>query len=192
MLVDKLPLKQICTIKSGYQGEKAKGEKYKLINPTDLSIDGFINLNNLKTFGNEPIDSKYILKKEQILFKKSKNEQYTTGVFKEESQNCIPSNHFFILTIKDRYKDEILPDYLNYYLKGDQAQNYFYTLGSGMTTTSIKKSDLENLTINIPDRKIQSKIIEIQESVLKEKQLFEKLITLREKQIKSIFEDLNK
>jgi len=191
MAVRKFFLKEICEIRTGYQGRKEEGDLYKLINPTELSNNGLIDLENAKEFGNNYIDSKFILKHEEILFK-AKSSNYTASVFKGKFENLVPSVHFFILNIKENLKEEVLPDYISWYLGEEKAQKHFKALATGMAMATVRKSDLEELIVTIPPLDIQKKIAKVQELFRKEKFLLEELVALREKQIKSTLHNLIK
>ncbi|MDD9791744.1 restriction endonuclease subunit S [Priestia megaterium] len=186
-------LKELCEIRTGYQGKKEEGSMYTLINPTDFNNDGIINLENSKTFGHNKINLKYVLKDQEILFK-AKSSNYAVGIFEnaDGTGNLVPSGHFFILNIKSNLKEEISPKYIAWYLSEEKAQKHFKALASGMAMAIVKKSDLENLIVPIPPLFIQKKIADIQEEFIKEKVLLEKLISLKEKKIKNILNDLIK
>jgi len=188
-LFDTVKLKTICEIRTGYQGKKEEGNMYKLINPTDLSNDGLISLENTKTFGEKEINPKFILKKQEILFK-AKSSYNAVTVFKGNNQNLVPSVHFFILNIKDKLKKEINPEYISWYLGEEKAQKHFKKLATGMAMPIVRKSDLEDLEVNIPSIEVQDKVAQVQQLFLKEKQLLEELIFIKEKQIKSILSKL--
>lgn len=180
----------MCDIRTGYQGIRNPGETYQLINLTNLDVSGSIDFNNIKTFSTTQMDEKYLLKKGEILFKKSQSSQYAAGVFNEGPKNLVPSIHFFILSINENSKDIVIPEYVAWYLGEDVVRKYFHSVAAGMVTATIKKSDLAALEIVIPPINVQRKLIEIQRLALEERKMMEEFIFLREKQVKNALTNL--
>lgn len=183
----KVLLRDICDIRSGYQGTRDDdyGETYQLINLSNLNSMGSIDLNNVKTFLSREVDTQHLLRGGEILLKKSQSSQYVSGVFREGPNNLVPSNHFFILRINKGLEDEIIPEYISWYLGEDVARKHFQSLAAGMVTAIIKKTDLGKLKVSIPPINVQKKLVEIQQLALREKQMMERFILLREKQVKN-------
>lgn len=188
--MEKRTLLEICHIRTGYQGTKDPGETYQLINLTNLDVNGSIDFNNIKTFSTTQMDEKYLLKKGEILFKKSQSSQYAAGVFNEGPDNLVPSIHFFILSINEKSKDIVIPEYVAWYLGEDVVRKYFQSIAAGMVTATIKKSDLATLEILIPPIDVQRKLIKIQRLALEERKIMEEFIFLREQQIKNALTNL--
>ncbi|EJR43849.1 hypothetical protein IIM_05347 [Bacillus cereus VD107] len=188
--MEKRTLLEICHIRTGYQGTRDQGETYQLINLTNLDVSGSIDFNNIKTFSTTQMDEKYLLKKGEILFKKSQSSQYAAGVFNEGPNNLVPSIHFFILSINEESKDIVIPEYVAWYLGEDVVRKYFQSIAAGMVTATIKKSDLATLEIEIPSIDVQRKLIRIQSLALEERQIMEEFIFLREQQIKNALTNL--
>ncbi|MDE8676558.1 restriction endonuclease subunit S [Priestia aryabhattai] len=185
----KMLLKEICEIRTGYQGKKEAGTMYRLINPTDLNSDGIIDIKTTKTFGDSKIHSKFVIKNREIIFK-AKSSHYSVGVFKNHPENCVPSGHFFILNINHEQIGKIHPEYISWYLSQEEAQRRFKRLATGMAMPTVRKSDLEDLVVTVPPLEIQNKIIKIHELSLKEKMLFEELLELRKLQTKNALNNL--
>lgn len=183
-------LRKICDIRTGYQGTRDPGKTYQLINLTNLDVSGSIDFNNIKTFSTTQIDEKYLLKKGDILFKKSQSSQCAAGFFNEGPDNLVPSAHFFILSINENSKDIVIPEYVAWYLGEDTVRKYFQSVAAGMVTATIKKSDLEILDLVIPPIDVQRKLIEIQRLALEEKKIMEEFIFLRDKQVKKALTNL--
>ncbi|PGC12748.1 hypothetical protein COM08_27885 [Bacillus wiedmannii] len=188
--MEKRTLSEICHIRTGYQGTRDPGETYQLINLTNLDVNGLIDFNNIKTFSTEKMDGKYLLKKGEILFKKSQSSQYAAGIFSEGPDNLVPSIHFFILSINEKSKDIVIPEYIAWYLGEDVVRKYFQSIAAGMVTATIKKSDLATLEIKIPPIDVQRKLIKIQRLALEERKIMEEFIYLREQQIKNALTNL--
>ena len=177
-------LKEICNIRTGYQKKKPKGNKYQLLKLSNLNKDGSINFEDVETFGNEEIKPRYILHKNEILFK-AKSSQNTAGVYKGEKKNLVASGHFFIISIKDDYSDEINSGFLAWYLREEKAQKHFKKFAAGMAMPTVRKSDLEILEISVPSLEVQNLISATYNLMLEEKKLLHEYIDNRKKQVES-------
>ncbi|MFW6008839.1 MAG: restriction endonuclease subunit S [archaeon] len=185
MKKQKILLKEICNIRTGYQKRAVKGNKYKLLKLSNLLEDGTINLNEADLFGEKEIKPRYIIKKNEILFK-AKSSQNTAGIYLDEEKNLVASGHFFIISLKKEYKEKINPGYLAWYLREEKAQKYFKKFAVGMAMSAVRKSDLEMLEIALPPLDIQNLIAETYELMLEEKQLMNLYIKNRSQQIQGL------
>ena len=122
------------------------------------------------------------LKKDDVLFK-SKSNHPVSAVIPKELNNTIASHHFFILDILD---NNINPYYLSWLLNQKPAQRYFREHGGRTVAFTINKKTLGELEINIPDMKMQEKIIRIHKLRLKELELEQKLIEKRKQVLDAI------
>ena len=177
-------LKEICEIRTGYQKRKPKGNKYKLLKLSNLNKDGSINFEDVENFGNEEIKPRYILHKDEILFK-AKSSQNTAGVYRGEEDNLVVSGHFFIISIKEDYKDKINSGFLAWYLREEKAQKHFKKFAAGMAMPTVRKSDLEILEISVPPLEVQNMISDTYHLMLDEKKLLYEYINNRKKQVES-------
>ncbi|MFW6026824.1 MAG: restriction endonuclease subunit S [Candidatus Woesearchaeota archaeon] len=185
MTVQTLLLKEICTIRTGYQKKALEGNKYKLLKLTNLNEDGSIDLNDITRFGKKEINSRYLLEQNDILFK-AKSSQNAAGLFKVEDNNVVASGHFFILSIKDDYKGQINPGYIAWYLREEKAQRHFKKFAAGMAMPAVRKSDLQILEVSLPPIELQNIISETYELMLEEKKLLNTYMQNRTQQIKGL------
>jgi restriction endonuclease S subunit len=73
-------------------------------------------------------------------------------------KNIIASSSVYILRLKDK---NIMPEYLTIYLNSSDGQKQLTESSTGATIKSIKKNDLENIEIIMPNLEKQKKIIEV-------------------------------
>jgi restriction endonuclease S subunit len=86
---------------------------------------------------------------------------------------AIASTIFFVIRPKP---DRILPDYLSAYLNLPTCQAYFQQLGAGSSILSIRKNELAELPVLLPDMTTQHHIVTLQQLHQKEVLLLESLL----------------
>lgn len=97
-----------------------------------------------------------------------KGQRNFAWTYRKEIGSAIASSIFYVIK-PDQSK--ILPDYLTTVFNMAQTQSYFQTLGAGSSIPSIRKSELEAFSINLPNIETQRKVIEIKQLHIKEMQL---------------------
>ena len=105
-------------------------------------------------------------------------------------QNDIPAainGNVFLLTLKDTFKNIIDLRYISFYLNyKDTVRDYIYKKSAGEKVKRLKKSDFENILINIPNLEVQNKITD---NFIELKRKFENDIIDLEEKIKIIDEN---
>ena len=183
-------LKEICTIRTGFQGKKKEGNKYKFVNLSDIDEYGEIDFNKLVYFSENEISEKYVLKKDEIIFKKLTTAPILASILKEDTDILVPSGHFFILGVQKRFRFKILPKYITWFLNEETTQKKICDLAVGTSMMTIKKSDFEMLEVIMPSIETQLKIVATYELMMKEKQLTKELLENREKHVNAILRNM--
>lgn len=192
-----MKLKELCGIKSGYQGKMQEGEKYEIIKMKDVEKDGVINYKDLETFDTEKEPTKFLLQKGDVILK-ARSGDNTAALINEDVENVVAAPHFMILKIKSieeieselkkeklnmEYKHmELQPGYLELYLNSEYAQEYFKTNSEGTTLPIIKSKTLGELDIKLIPKDEQLKLIEAYNLVKLERRYMEELAKKREDQ----------
>jgi len=171
----KIKLLKIAEIKSGYLFKSRiindRYGKIKVIQLKDIDDNGVIHMNKLLTISDEEIKGADFLKKGDIIFK-SKSARHIAAVFNEDSNNTIVTVHFFLLRLKT---DQILPEYLAWYINQKPAQRYFKTNAGGTRIPIVTKKILEELEVVVPSLSTQEKIAAVNNLFMKEKKLLTEL-----------------
>ena len=105
-------------------------------------------------------------------------------------QNDVPAainGNVLLLTLKDSFKGIIDLRYISFYLNyKDTVRDYIYKKSAGEKVKRLKKSDFENILINIPNLEVQNKITD---NFIELKRKFENDIIDLEEKIKIIDEN---
>ncbi|GAA0781914.1 restriction endonuclease subunit S [Hathewaya limosa] len=176
-----MKLKEICILKSGFQGKTSEGNDFLQIRLKDVNKDGIIDYSKLESFNSEKLSEKYLLSKDDIILK-AKSGDNTAAIIYKELKNTVATSHFIILTVKD--KNILDPGYLAMYLNSEYAQQYLKKRAEGSVIPIIKIKALEEFDIKIIDLEEQKELSNIYKLMKKEKILLEDLVRTRENQFK--------
>lgn len=127
----------------------------------------------------EGISDKHLLKDGDVLFA-AKGTKNFAAVFENHNEPAVASTSFFVIRLTD---NNLSADYLTWFLNCHTTQALLKGQAIGTSIPSISKQVLENLEIIVPDIKIQKAILQITRLRNKEKDLKQKIETLRERQI---------
>ncbi len=172
-------LKDICEIKSGFQGKTEEGDKYKIIKLKDVSKDGIIDFDGLDSFDSEREPKKFLLEKGDIILKARSGEN-TAVTIDKDLENVVAASQYMILNVID--KEKINPLYLELYLNSEYAQEFFKRNSEGTVLPIIKLNTLKELPIKIVPMEIQDKLIEVYSLVKAEKKYMQEIAEKRDEQ----------
>ena len=101
---------------------------------------------------------------------------------------AVCSPHFFLVRINEGRA--VLPEFLAWQINLPQAQTYFARTATGSFITSIRRQVLEQLPIHIPSLERQSLLVRLSTAVHLEKELLERLIESRRKELNVVAAEL--
>lgn len=101
---------------------------------------------------------------------------------------AVASTLFFVINVKDKKK--LLPAYLNTFLNLPLTQTYLRQLGAGTSIPSIRKNELSDLSVPLPDLPIQQKVVQIQTLHQRETALLTTLIAEKQRMIENLIKQL--
>lgn len=182
-----MKLSKGCILNSGFQGKTSEGNNYSGIKLKDVNSDGIINYEGLEKFNFDKMNEKYLLKKDDILFK-AKSGDNTAALIDCELDNTVAAAQYIIIRVKD--KEELDPGYLAMYLNSEYAQDYFKKHSEGTALSIVKIKSLEDLEIKIIPIEKQKELAKIYKLMKEEKVHMEKLAQTREKQFKAYLREI--
>jgi restriction endonuclease S subunit len=125
---------------------------------------------------------KHLLYKGDVLFAAKSLNNFAV-VYDAHIGKAVASSSFIVVRVKSEYANEVLPEYLAWYLTQDPQIRLFHKQ-LGTTIPSISISKLNELEIDIPTLEQQSRIVQIQKLRNQEKQLLQKLEVNKDQLIK--------
>lgn len=184
-----MKLKDFCELRSGYQGTTREGQTYKLIKLKDVTKDGVINYEDLESFHTEKIADKYILSKNDLIFK-AKSSDNTAALVDCKEDNLVATAHFIIISVKNEFMGKVNPTYLTMFVNSEFAQEYFNKHSEGTALSIVKMSSLEDMDIILPPIDEQDKLSKIYSLMIEERITMKELMAEREKQVKAKFRSI--
>jgi restriction endonuclease S subunit len=101
---------------------------------------------------------------------------------------AVCSPHFFLIRVNDA--NVALPDFLAWQMNLPQAQRYFSQSATGSYITSIRRQVLEALPILIPSLDRQRLLVQLAKAAQREKQLTQKLLENRQRELDLVAQNL--
>lgn len=150
-------LKELVIIRFGINGKASVDGEISYIQGKDF--DAYGRLNNKEIFltpANTVSERDYLIGGE-ILFSGKGSRNYAV-VWNGEIDNAVASSTFYVLTL---ISNEIIPDFLVWYLNSDPVQAKLKIIAKGATISNIPKRELQEVKIWIPEIKKQKIIITI-------------------------------
>jgi restriction endonuclease S subunit len=126
------------------------------------------------------------IKKGDILFV-ARGAKIVAAYVEDVSTPCVCSQYYYVIRIKS---DKVLPEFVAWQINQQPAQAYLAKSAEGSAQVSVRRSMLEGLTIAIPPLSQQQTIINLAKSAMRERWLFEALISNREQELRAIAKKL--
>ncbi len=130
----------------------------------------------------DSVTEKHLLKAGDVLFS-SKGSKNFAAVYQSKNVPAVASTSFFVIRMQDKFKNEILPEYLGWAINHPTSQRILKGNAIGTSMVSISKAVLGDLEIFIPGIERQKAILKISELYKKEKKIRQQIDSLRELQI---------
>lgn len=121
----------------------------------------------------------HLLKPDDVLFAAKGSKNFAVAYTPKFGQ-CVASSSFNIISLLDEYKENILPDYLAWYLNRPDVAGKLKNKAKGTSIPSISKADMEEVEIYLPTIKKQQTILKINELQQKERNIRKRIMELRE------------
>ncbi|WP_443738708.1 restriction endonuclease subunit S [Treponema sp.] len=170
-------LKEIADIRTGFSFrsklESDPDGNVMVIQLKELSENNTVDSSTAVKISMQEVSGNYLLQKGDLVFR-SRGLDTTAAIMAEHSDNTILSAPFQRIRISDI--EQIMPEYLLWYINSKEAQLYFATNKTGTSVSMISTAVLADLSVVIPSVEIQKKIIEINRLSMKEIELQEELI----------------
>lgn len=181
-------LKNIAEIISGYSfrfslSDITLGDTF-VLQSGDIREDMTLELNSNQKLDLKDIKTKAFTETNDILLGSKGNP--TVG-YVESDDKILISSSMYIIRVKD---DTVLPKYLAIYFNSPNGQRELNKVSLGGYIKGISKTNLETLTIPIPSKDIQEKIILLHDNIVKQKGLLERKLTINKEVLNCVVNNL--
>jgi len=158
----------------------AKGGDLRVIQLKDID-------NDYTTIGKEcifvhqnQVKDKYYLKEGDILFISKGANNYAIPFYADDNYPSVASSAFFVVRLDET---KATPNYVAWYINQKKVQQYLESQASGTYTTSINRETVENIPILLPSISQQDKIANIAALAIKEQNLYNQLMEVKNRLI---------
>ncbi|MBW2036389.1 MAG: restriction endonuclease subunit S [Deltaproteobacteria bacterium] len=182
----KAALKTLADIQVGYQAkarikERARGT-HRLIQSKDFDSFHRLRSENLTTFFPERKPETYSVRKGDVLFQ-ARGVVHFAYCIEDDLKDTLAAGSFYILRTKN---ENLLPQYLAWWLNQSKAQAYFQSQARGAGMSFISKSTLSRLQVQIPPLSVQKKVVKMVTLAKHEQFLLDRLSKLRSRLVKAV------
>ncbi len=122
---------------------------------------------------------KHLLQQDDILFA-AKGLNNFAVVYNNSIGQAVASSSFIVIRILEKYKNQVLPAYLAWFINNNKQVEVFHSAKVNSTIPSISIKQLSQLEINLPDIQTQKLVGDIQKLRLKEKEIIKGLEFLKD------------
>ena len=156
---------------------------YHFLRIGDISPDGELSTNELvRIEPHESVKEGLFLQPGDVLFP-NRGTRTTALVYRLNLPRTIVGAQFFIVRPDT---GRLLPEYLAWFLRSEEAARYFEGRRKGTYVQIIQRSDLAEMEIPVPALSVQQKIVEAVRLALRERILAERLASLKWKLAKCL------
>lgn len=174
-------LKYIASVQTGIFAKPASKGEVVYLQTKHFDVSGQINAILHPDLIADTIAKKHLLRKGDVLFA-AKGTKNFAAVYNID-QPAVASTSFFVIRLEDKFKHQIIPEFLVWLMNHPVAQAYLKGQAMGSSIASISKGVLEEIEISIPPIQKQELILKISKLRNKEIELKQQIEMLRDKQI---------
>lgn len=158
--------------------------RYPLLNLKSINQDATLNQQTLDVFDSmESLAGNYITKTGDVIVRTSS--PYTAILIDEKTSGMVVSSNFVIIRCKS---DELLPEYLFWYLNTDEIKKDIFINSAGNMLAAIKPQYFNEMELNLPDLEKQKLIADFNLCARKELELLDHLKKEKEQYYKLCLE----
>ncbi|MBX7042362.1 MAG: restriction endonuclease subunit S [Ignavibacteria bacterium] len=172
-----MKLKEIASVQSGiYEQPKPFGDVY-YIQARHFDLEHKLVDSLMPEL---PLSSKlenHFLEKGDVIIASKGTENFAVA-YQERIHPVVASSTFLVIRL--RVKEEVVPEYVSWFLNLRKTQLFLRGRSKGTSIPSITKSDVENIDIPLPSVETQKLILRIEELLNNEKVLRRKIESLKD------------
>ncbi len=130
----------------------------------------------------------HFLQEGDILFT-GKGYRSFAWTYAEEVGPAVASSIFYVIR---PYPEVVIPEFLTLYLNMPQAQQHFAALGAGSSIPSIRKSELESISVPVPSLHEQHRLVKLSSLHNEDMRILRRITDLKQQLFNEVFQKLIK
>ena len=179
-------LSNVAKLQFGFYSKPDKGGSVKYLQAKHFDNTGGLYAEIDTYIEKDAKNESHLLKDGDLLFA-GKGFRNFAWTYSADIGDSVASSIFFVIRPN---KDKVYPEFLTTLFNTPKYQTYFQSLGAGSSITSIRKSELEAMTINLPSLEVQKEIVEIKKLHQRDLLLSKEIIMKKENRFQSVINQL--
>lgn len=180
-------LKEITSVQMGYSFrsrlEASEGGGVAVIQMKDLLDDNTVGCDGLVRINMKTMKEHHFAQRGDLVFR-SRGHVTTAAVILEDPGNAVVAAPLFRIRVTK--PDNILPEYLNWYISQRDAQIFLTRRAKGTVQKMISKQAIGDLEVALPSLEKQKNIVELATLSAREQTLLHTLADKREQYISTV------
>ena len=180
-------LNEITTIQMGFSFRSKLNQNEEgnvsIIQMKDFADGNLVNCDDLLRIKDMKIKDSHLVKDRDIIFK-SRGLSIESAIALNVSGKVVVAAPLFRIRVDD--VNNILPEYLNWYISQSNAQSFFHRMTEGSALKMINKKSLGDLEVEIPALERQKQIVELSTLANKEENIMKELLNRKKIYISKI------
>ncbi|MDW7731161.1 MAG: restriction endonuclease subunit S [Methanolobus sp.] len=186
-------IKDIATVHTGYSFrsrlEASENGNVAIIQMKDLLDDNSVDCSGLMKIDVHTIKEQHFARKGDLVFR-SRGQVNTSAIIPENPEKAVIAAPLLRIRITDT--ENVLPEYLNWYISQTDAQRYLTSMQAGTSVNMIRSKQLEQMPVHLPSLKMQRTIVELAALSAREQVILSTLAEKRERYISTLLMQLAK
>lgn len=147
--------------------------KCYLIQTKDIDTEGVLRMEDLARVS-PPVDPKKHYLHDGDILLRLRGPIFAAGVFtSSKTLPSVTSNQNAIIKCKE---NNVLPDYLQWYINSPLGQNYFHTMSEGTNITKVSLKIVSDMEVKLPPLDVQTNIVRIKNNWEKQRDIHRKIV----------------
>ncbi|AFV24449.1 hypothetical protein Mpsy_2245 [Methanolobus psychrophilus R15] len=155
----------------------------------DLLDDNSVDCSGLMKIDMYPLKEQHFARKGDLVFR-SRGQVNTSAVIRDNPGKAVIAAPLLMIRIKNN--ENVLPEYLNWYISQEDAQRYLTSMQAGTSVNMIRSTQLEQMPVHLPSLKMQKNIVELVALSTREQMILSALAEKRRKYISTLLMQLAK
>ncbi|MDP2215805.1 MAG: restriction endonuclease subunit S [Methanolobus sp.] len=186
-------IKDIATVQMGYSFrsrlEASENGKVVVIQMKDLLDDNSVDCSRLMKIDMHTLKEQHFARKGDLVFR-SRGQVNTSAIIRGNPGKAVIAAP--LLRIRITNFENVLPEYLNWYISQADAQRYLTSVQAGTSVNMIRSKELEEMPVHLPSLKMQNNIVELAALSARERMILSALAEKRGRYISVLLMQLAK
>lgn len=138
--------------------EPSENGNVAVIQMKDLLDDSSVDCNELMKIDMHTLKEQHFSRRGDLVFR-SRGQVNTSAIIRDDPGKAVIAAPLLRIRIKN--PENVLPEYLNWYISQADAQRYLTSVQAGTSVSMIRSKQLEEMPVHLPSLEMQKNIVEL-------------------------------